>query len=852
MYKLLLLAFLFFIASLFSFGQADGTQTSAGSDKFKTNSSRKFWMGANYRTEWKTPITVPVLNLAAEKGGLKPVRRGGGKQTKSLRLEDASGRQYSIRSIQKFITNKTLPADLQSEAAADIVADGVSASYPYSTLSVPPLADAAGVPYGKVKLVYIPDDPALGEFREDFKNMLALFEERLPEGVNKGFDTDEVADKLKDDNDNMVDQSALLRARILDMFVMDLDRHEDQWQWGAADNGKGKTYFPIPRDRDQAFYTNQGLLPGIAKWPWLVPQLEGFKVKAKNINRFNFAARNLDRFFLNGLSEAQWKAEAENFKSKMTDAVLEDAIARQPRELIDISGPAILATLKERRNYIVNEVMQYYAFLAETVSITGSDKTELFELNNSADGTVLAVYKITKEGNQSTKMYERNFNAAQTKELRLYGFGGDDKFLVKGSNGKIKVRMIGGPGEDNFENTTPGKGGIVYDAAGEANKVTGGFRNKISNDTAVNSFDRLGYKYNQTIPFISLNFNSDDGLFAGLSLKFIRHGFRKAPYKTMHSFAVNHAFATQAWNFRWGSEFIGALGKNTDILFNADIKSPSTTTNFFGYGITSVFDKSNANPETKKFRYYRARYSLGDISLLIRKRFSPKVSMTLGPAYQYFSLKQNDNFSRFITMAPTNGLDPATLYAKQSYAGGIFTLNIDTRNRPALPVKGITWNTAIKVYRGLNDASYDITQLRSDFAFFVPLGKNAVLASRFGGGTTIGKNGFEFYQAQFLGALDNLRGYRKFRFAGESMAFNNTELRIRFGDFRSYLFPGSIGMLIFHDAGHVWHDSDGSTQWVSGFGGGLWIAPLKRFVITAMFTASKENKLPLIGFGWQF
>lgn len=850
MRNLLLIAFL--TVSSFCFGQNKDSATSIGSDKFKDHSSRRYWMGSNYRKEWKTPITVPVLNLATEKGGLKAVRKGGGKQTKSLRLEDASGRQYAIRSIQKFITNKTLPADLQSEAAADIVADGVSASYPYSTLSVPPIADAAGVPYGNVKLVYVPDDPALGEFREEFKNMLALFEERLPASVDKGYDTDEVADKLKDDNDNAVDQLALLRARILDMFIMDLDRHEDQWQWGATDNGKGKTYFPIPRDRDQAFYTNQGVLPGIVKWPWLVPQLEGFKAKAKNINRFNFAARNLDRFFLNGLSEAQWKAEAESFKSKMTDAVLEDAISRQPRELREINGPKILATLKERRNYIVDEVMQYYAFLAQTVSITGSDKTELFELNNSGDGTTLTVYKITKEGNQSTKMYERTFNAAQTKELQLYGFGGDDKFVVKGSDGKINVRMIGGPGEDNFENTGSGRGGIVYDAASESNKVSGGFKNKISNDTAVNSFDRLGYKYNQTIPFVSLNFNQDDGVFLGVSLKFIRHGFRKSPYKTMHTLAINHAFATKAWNFRWGSEFMGAISKNTDILFNADIRSPSTTTNFFGYGMSSVFDKSNANPESRKFRYYRARYSLGDISLLIRQRFSPKVNMTIGPTYQYFHLEQDDNFSRYITLAPTNGLDPATLYEKQSYIGGIFTLNVDTRNRPALPTRGITWNTSVKVYKGQTDESYDNTQLRSDFAFYIPLGKNVVLASRFGAGTTIGNDGFEFYQSQFLGALDNLRGYRKFRFAGETMAYNNTELRIRFGDFQSYLFPGSIGMILFHDAGHVWHDSDGNTKWASGYGGGLWIAPLKRFVISALITASKENVLPLIGFGFQF
>jgi len=178
--------------------------------------------------------------MSTEKGGLKPIKRGGGKQTRTLRVEDPQGRQYSLRSIQKFITSKTLPADLQSEAAEDLVADGVSASYPYAALSVPILAEAAGVPYLKVKVVYIPDDPKLDSFRKDFANLLAYFEERVPEGVEKGYDTDEVADKLKEDNDNSVDQKALLRARILDMFVMDLDRHEDQWTWAAVEKEKGK------------------------------------------------------------------------------------------------------------------------------------------------------------------------------------------------------------------------------------------------------------------------------------------------------------------------------------------------------------------------------------------------------------------------------------------------------------------------------------------------------------------------------------------------------------------------------------------------------------------------------------
>ncbi|HEX5653477.1 MAG TPA: hypothetical protein VFX58_10410, partial [Chitinophagaceae bacterium] len=268
----LFLSFSPFVDCFAQSGKDTASSTAAGTKPFSTSGGRKFWMGSNYRKEWNTRVTAPVLNLATAYGGLKPVKLGGGKQTRSLRMEDPNGREYSLRSVQKFITSKTLPGDLQSEAAADLVSDGVSASYPYSNLSIGMLSDAAGIPHGEVKLVYIGDDPQLGEFRDEFSNRLALLEIRLPDSVKKGFDTDDVVEKLKDDNDNIVDQQALLRARILDMFVMDLDRHEDQWQWGTVDKEKGKLYYPIPRDRDQAFFVNQGLLPGIAKWPWLVPQ----------------------------------------------------------------------------------------------------------------------------------------------------------------------------------------------------------------------------------------------------------------------------------------------------------------------------------------------------------------------------------------------------------------------------------------------------------------------------------------------------------------------------------------------------------------------------------------------------
>ncbi len=824
---------------------------------FSTSGGRYFWMGRNYRAEWNTPVKVPILNLATEKGGLTPVKRGGGKQTKSLRMVDPSGREYTLRSIQKFITDKTLPGDLQSEAAADLVSDGVSASYPYASLSVQTLADAAGVPYGKVKLVYIPDDPKLGEFQKEFGNMLASFEERIPASVNKAYDTDEVAEKLENDNDNNVDQQALLRARILDMFVMDLDRHEGQWNWGAIDNanGKGKTYFPIPKDRDQAFYINQGLLPGFVKGRSLVPQLEGFKPKARSIARFNFAARNLDRFFLNELTEEDWKNAAEKFLSQMTDQVIENALAMQPAEISGMPSAAkIVQTLKDRRNFIVADVMEYYHFISETVSINGSDKKELYNITQNDDHSVLVqVYKIDKDGAQSTKMYERKFDHLVTREIRLYGMDGEDKFVVSGVTDKIKVRLIGGGGSDMFENTAKGQRGVVvYDREDGNNTLTGGFKNKMSNDTGVNTFERISYKYPYQSFFATIGYNPDDGIFLGPTFKLIKHGFRKTPYKSLHQLKVSYAFSTKAVNFRYNNEFIGVIGNKTDIITDISYKGPNNTSNFFGYGVTTLYDKTKVG----KFRYYRIRYDLGDISLQLRHRFSEKVMLSFGPSYQFYSFDSTDKFNKARNIVLNNsipGYAKTNLYKKQGYFGGIFSLIVDSRNTKALPDRGVNWITTLRSLSGTNNTSYDrVTQLNSDFAFYLKLIPDwLTFANRIGGGMTMGK-GFEFFQAQYLGSDENLRGYRKERFAGKSKFYNQAELRLKLANMRTYLFPAAFGVFAFFDAGRVWVKDDADKKMFTGYGGGLWFSPLRRFVLAVSYAISKEDKIPLVSLGFKF
>jgi hypothetical protein len=74
----------------------------SASDQYDNASDfKEIVLGENYRKEWSTPVQFKVFNLRKEKGGLKIESLGGGKQTKSLRLTDKNGTDWTLRSIDK-------------------------------------------------------------------------------------------------------------------------------------------------------------------------------------------------------------------------------------------------------------------------------------------------------------------------------------------------------------------------------------------------------------------------------------------------------------------------------------------------------------------------------------------------------------------------------------------------------------------------------------------------------------------------------------------------------------------------------------------------------------------------------
>jgi len=822
--------------------QQRSTIQTPANPKLKGNGFTRFLMGENYRHEWTAPIHVPVLNFKTDFGGLKPEKEGGGKQTHTLHLKDGDGRHWVLRSVEKF-PEKVIAPELKGTLFETLIRDGISASYPYSVLSVGTLARATDVPYLPNTIVYIPDDPALGEFRSKYKNTLALLELRtIADKDAKTYDTEEIIPEVQQSNKKAIDQKAVLRARLLDNFIMDLDRHEAQWLWMEKEIKDKTFYYPVPKDRDQAYFNIEGFLPRFLSRRAPLGPIQGLRAKPKNIVTFNYSERTFDRTFLNELDEQTWNEEIDHFISAMTNPLIESSMEKQPEEIQKYKADEIAAILKNKKTSFKEDMLTYYRFISKTVSVVGSNDDEVFTITKSTDGSV----NVQVQDKKGSVTYSRQFDPSVTKEIRIYGLEGNDQFLINGENSPIVIRLIGGPDDDVFANNAKGGKVFVYDVSFENNTITGsGLRNKISSDPLNNEYRRIYDEYNSTSLGIYAEYFREGGLFLGPSYKIITHGFRKEPYASKHFFYATKGLSSGAWHLHYDADFM-KVGHNTDLLFRSDAKLPTVRTRFFGYGNNTVFDKS------KGLDYYKVQYTLIESSLMASHSIAPWLRLKYGPVLQYFKIPLAKNENQYIASVYPPEKANGTFDSKW-YAGGEVRATVNTRNSDLVPTRGIFSNIYTRQLVGINKNTNTLNQAGADFSIYTDaLFKNHIIfAASFGANHNFGS--FEIPQAQYLGRKEYLRGFRSYRFAGRSNAYNNTELRINFGDVNLYLVKGPFGVLGFHDVGRVWIPGENSDTWHRGYGGGIWLVPFNKIVVTGLLTYSKEQKAyPMATLGFQF
>ena len=220
----------------------------------------------------------------------------------------------------------TLRPELRDSVVDSIVQDQISAHHPGAALVADGLAEAAGLFHPSRRLVVVPDDPRLGEFRREFAGMLAYLEEdpqvKAPvtpglEGASDLVETVELWERLDANPGERVDERLFLKARLFDVFIGDWDRHKDQWDWARF----GDTWRPLPKDRDLAFAKFDGFFLAVAR-PAMARVVD-FEKGYPNIVGLTWQARFLDRRHLSGLEWPVWQEVAAELQRGLTDEAID-------------------------------------------------------------------------------------------------------------------------------------------------------------------------------------------------------------------------------------------------------------------------------------------------------------------------------------------------------------------------------------------------------------------------------------------------------------------------------------------------------------------------------------------------
>ena len=824
-------------------------------EKYQAGKFKRVFFGDNYRDEWLIPVEVPVFDFNKEKGGLEIVKKGGGQQTKSLRLENSEGQQYVLRSLEKD-PSKGVPEVVKMQMAVDLVQDQMSAYLPWAALSVPRLADAAEIYHTNPKIVYLTKDPRLGAYKDDVWEGLYLFEER-PNGNRKDVEsfgrskdiigTPDMFDEIVDDHDMQVDQQHFLKSRLFDVLIGDFDRHEDQWRWAGFKDDDKMIYKAVPRDRDQTFPLNQGVFPWISSRKFALYFNQGFDYEIKDMGGVISQARRLDRRFLNEPSKEDWIIAAEKMQASMTDEIITAAVHDMPSRITDLKGDITIDKLMARRDQLPAFAEEHYSIISKKVDIIGSDKREQFlveRLNNNE--TEVKVWSISSKGKKKDKTYERIFKHDETSEIRLYGLKGKDEFDVEGDVGKgIKVRIVGGPGKDDIKDKSQVRGlskrTIIYDSR-KKNDIEFGTeaRNRTSNNPEKNKYNYAAFNYNKFIPLAYFGFNADEALVLGAGFLYTTYGFQKFPYASHHALSARFASATSALELQYDGIFTSVLGR-FDLNLHFIIRDPRFTENYFGLG-------NETEKTTDDKDYNRVRIGQLHIHPEISRTFKNS-TFAAGVFFQQFDVENTEG--KYISDIPANGLNPE-IFERQRFAGINIRYELDSRDNEVLPTRGVYWNTNTIFNYSLSESARTHNQLVSDFRYFLSFRKphRAVFAFRLGGAINAGN--YQFYQAASIGGNSNLRGHRATRFSGDASVYQNTELRYKLFNFSTYFAKGEFGIIGFNDFARVWLGGEDSRVWHHGYGGGLWMSPFSLAALSATYEWSKDKSPGLFTFRFRF
>jgi hypothetical protein len=845
----------------FTFPQTDTTAkfiTVIPGPEYEAGWFHNVFFGSHWRKLWTTPLKVRVLELDKFAGGLTPIKKGGGLQTKSLRLKGADGQIWKFRSVNKD-PSKLLPQELQETIAEDIIQDQISTSNPMAPMVVSPLIEAVNLVEASPQLVYLPDTEMLGEFRE-FGEMLGFIEVHPSEGEDDepGFagaidvkGTYKLLNYLENKRSEKFNSKEFLKARLIDILLGDWDRHMDQWRWAKYSDDE-KTWSPIPRDRDQAFSKYDGFFPSIAAY--LIPQLNDFDFDYPRMVYLTWNGRFLDRRVLTELDKPTWDSISTVVQAKLTDDVIDTSVSKLPPEAYPIAASELSNKLKSRRDQFKNASNEFYKLVNKFADVYCSAKDDYVEVIRLDDLTTeVTVYKRDKKtgGKKGSPLYHKIFDNEITIDLRIFLNDGDDKAVVKGEcDYSPLVRIIGGNGKDElidesivngyFLTITPfhavqrrtyfydsdesiivkSGSGTVYDYYPEPKPENDGEKYEPL------MIDR-GHRW-LTVPLFG--FDTDNGVTLGAGLLLSKYGFRERPLDYLQQLSVSYS-TVGGGTIKYNGDFhsIARKGKlNIKVIY-----STLFAIRYFGFGNETTFSS-----ELNKNDYYRVNQKLFTIFPMFYYNFSENYIGRAGLSFIYTDTKMNNVELLDDFKYGTYGL------GKLNPLGFHAGLEVEKRDNKIMPTRGFFGDFYASLFPKVFNIKETFYRAGGDIRGYIPMSlfKGATLALRAGGEKIWGE--YPFYAASFLGGFENLRGYNRWRYSGDASLFGQAELRIWLTKLKLIL-KNKFGVNLFAESGRVFVEGDfeNSKRWHPSYGIGFWLSYLRDTIIVNTYIAVSPDRM---------
>ncbi|MCY7408795.1 MAG: hypothetical protein LH473_00850, partial [Chitinophagales bacterium] len=664
---------------------ADSLGIAVGGAEYKAGFIKKIFLGPLYRSSWTAAIHVPYLNLDTTKGGLIATGKGGGRQTLSLSLNGGNGKSYVFRSVNKDPI-KALDPVLRKTFIVGLSRQLTATQNPYGAMPVSFLLNATTIFHAQPQLYILPDDPKLGIFQKEYGGMLGMLEEKPKKGkgdqpgsygandVLRSFD---LFRKLYKDHDNRIDPVAFARARVVDIWIGDWGRHEDNWKWAGFKEENKTTYYPIPRDRDHAFSHWNGLIPYLADRKWAMPNVENFNFHFGDVKAETWAARHLDRFLLSSIDREQWLVIAKELQQTMNDTLINKAISQFPEEIIPLSGKIIGDKLKSRRDELTTGIEEYYRLLAKKVDVVGSNKAEYFKITHLESGKVeVTMYDKEKSSDEKSgsPLYHRTFIPNETKSINVYGLDGDDLIMIDGTPAKfILIRVFGGKGNDRIINSAGGKRIHIYNSKNEKrDSIISPVNSKIifSSNRNLVEYNRQAFDYDTYLPLPLIYFSPDDGFTTSFGYTRTFHRFAEENYSDKLN--VNCKLSTEEnLQLKITNEY-HHLFKKWDWLMGGEVAHPFPAIYFYGAG------NETTKPEGKTRAYYKSRFNGYNTFTGLQRIFWRKSSFNFSLYYKNYAPN---------TLSENLDSNPSTFFGEDdlNYFGADVTLDLDFRDNAYVP-----------------------------------------------------------------------------------------------------------------------------------------------------------------------